>query len=611
MRPRWLTKQRAAVFAWIAGAVITVDGWRALVVHRAGDFPIAGGGTVMPEGMGARSLWVFAGVLAVLLATRGFSQWAAAGDRSARVVRRWSAGRDTLWVAGAALFALAAALAVRTWALHGFDVTGTEPAYRFQAHLILGAHPYAVSPRFKLFFDTDPMIGDGRWYPPHGPGWPLLLAPFLAARVPGLAAPVLLAATVPGLFLIVRRWAGAPWARLAIVLLALSPMAVLGAATELSGAAALCAATWSLWALLRACDEGAPPWAHALLGAGIGLGLAIHPWMAAGWGLPLGVAWLLHARRERLGLAPILAFALPLLAAIGALLALQAARTGSPFTTGWDRLYQYAAENHYRFTSITPKTVPPWVLHRDLGRAIAFGLIGGFRFALTAWGVPIALLPAIAAGRQRGGKLLLALALGILLAGGFGPDGGPDLFGPTRFYVLLLPAVCGIVLGLRTLSGTTLGGYWRFAPVAGIAAVLLVAVPTWAYVETWNLRLVVGHVRLPRDLTRRLHDAVVFVPNRQYAPWCARQRVRNPDRSIPVNLPSLDAPVIWVNHVNLADDKQFLKVLFPQRSGWFVDWNVATCTARLKALSHVTEHQARDGLPHSRAAEPATPPPWR
>jgi len=597
--------------AWIVGGILTVVAWHVLIRFRGGNFPIKLGGDLLPEAMGPRGLWVFAGLLAWAVTTKGLVTWMLAEGRFTRLGARWRGGPDARWVVGAALFALGASLLARSRVLHGFDLTQTEPAYRFQANLLLQGRAWAPSPRFKLFFDTPPMIGDGHWYPPHGPGWPLLLAPFLAAGVPGLAAPVLLAATMPPLFGVIRRWAGAPWARLAVVLLALSPMAVFGAATQLGVTAALFAATWSLWALVRAEEQDAPGWAHVLLGAGLGLGLAIHPWLAAGWVVPLAVAWGVHVPRTRPGPGPLAAFALPLLAATGALVALQAARTGSPWTSGWERVVQYAHENHFRFTPVGKDTALPSALHRDPGRAIALAFIGAFRAAFSAWGTPVALVPAIFAGRQRGARLLLAMALGILAAGGLGPEAGPDLFGPNRFHVLLLPAIGGIVLGLRALAEALAEGPWRVTPAAGILAVLLVVTAPWTRIEVTNLRLVAGHVRLPVDLTRKLHNAVVFVPDGQYTPWCTRQRLRNPDRYIPVNPPSLDAPVLWVNHVNLVDDKQFLEKVFPGRSGWFFDWNLSTCTARLRPLSRVKGRDAIHGMSHIRAAEPADPPPWR
>jgi len=62
---------------------------------------------------------------------------------------------------------------------------------------------------------------------------------------------------MPAVFLVLRRIAGAVWAKVGVILYLAAPMLMVAAATELAHTSCLLALAWMTWCLLRARDTDA------------------------------------------------------------------------------------------------------------------------------------------------------------------------------------------------------------------------------------------------------------------------------------------------------------------------------------------------------------------
>jgi hypothetical protein len=80
-----------------------------------------------------------------------------------------------------------------------------------------------------------------------------------------------------------------------------------------------------------------------------------------------------------------------------------------------------------------------------------------------------------------------------------------------------------------------------------------------------------------------LHQAVIFAPT-PFAPPCAR----TPNHFVffhPVNDPDLRNDVLWVNHIDIDDDRRFVETL-PERTGYVMRWT-AECKVTLLPLAEL------------------------
>jgi hypothetical protein len=521
--------------AWLGAGVALLAAVHVGVEEVAGGFPRSQGAGVMPSMalLEWLSLWMFGGSLALAACAWGLWLLFEPAGRVERLQSWWRAGSDAAWLAAASLLAVGLALLVRGCVIRGIDLTADESEYRIAARLLLIGDPYTLRPS----------------------GGSLLLAPFVALGAPGLAAPLALAGTVPALFFAVRVWVGSGWARLAALLLATSPLAVMVAATQLDASASLLLASWATWATLRARQADSSAWAHALLGITLALGLVTQPLTFAGLGLPLLVAWVASNRR-RFALARTLAVAAPVLAAGAALLL-----------------------THGRGQESSPdaERLAVW-------RPFVLALAGVLRLSTEALGWPVALAPALLALRAPGAPLLMALLIGVLLANGSCEALGLDLLGPTRIHAGLLPAIALTVLGLRQLAAWNASRAWTSALASMVAAALLVTSIGYTRVRLHALSVAAEHLRAPIELTAGLQQAVVFVPDGKYAPWCEGQSALTPTPQQPSGDPRLRDDVLWLRHTSLAEDRRVVGDLLPGRAAYLLEWDERACRPRLRKL---------------------------
>jgi hypothetical protein len=529
---------------------------------------------------------LFGGLSAVLLALAvsrrvgsplHFDTWA----------REWNAlseRRFLFWTCGAAF---AIPLAVRYGLTHGAPLADDEAAYRFAAELLASGRLWVPSPPLKLFFDQNFMINDGRLYPAYFLGWPALLAPGVWIGAPGIVNPLVSALTVPPLFRALRHFVGSSWARGGILLFLSAPLIQIAAATELSHTSCLMALTWCLWMYLRATRDHASIRDHAGFAFSLALAFSIRPQSVLPLGLPLLVSWSLalvrldRTSRLRAALAFVLSSATLAAVFLGSLWA----QNGSPWRIGYSRYAQYLMENNFRFATFTANdlTTVAGFDFSQVGPAIARTAIGMFRLNsdLFGWPSSLALLLLALPVLSSRTRILWGMFGSYLVLMLFQRDWGIDTFGPMHAFELSLPILGLTIAGARNLSDRLTWAQdervhaprWQwpaFAP-ALLGALIVTAWLGFVPVRLQGVRQIAAHVNIALRAPERagLHRAVIFAPW-PFAPQCHGV----PAHFVffrPANDPDLHNDILWVNHLNLEDDRRLIESL-GGRTGYLLQW---------------------------------------
>lgn len=548
----------AAIGVWLLGGAFLV------LTRDHGGFPIPHGSGNLPA-EGTRT------AVTVFLVLGGLGLVGVGGALATHLqrVRGWlGRGEDRSWIAATSLLALGLSLAAVRWVYQHTLVMQDEEVYRFGAQILATGRLYAESPPDRLYYATNLVINDGKWYPQYFIGWPALLAPFMKLGVPGLANPVYFAATVPAVFLMLRRLLGSTGARVGSVLFATAPLAVLGAGSALSHTTTLGLLAWVAVVSFWAREAHTVRWSAVLAVLFCGA-FFIRPTTALAIGGPFLVLWALDRARAR-DLRALLAFGAPALGLAAAFLAVNHTLTGSPTLVAYQRYLQYAAEIDYRFTSVRRAAVvanfrfEPWMV-----LATPFEALYRLNYASLGW--PFTLVFVLPAVRLRGSGLYFAALGSMLGVHCLLHVTGVDLFGPVHFFEALLPLVVLVTAGLTVLWREG----WTWAVGTALAA-FLAAPLLYTPVRVQNLRTLVEQ----RQAVIRLADtveqpAVILVEDHKFVPRCRGGRIRVRGNNAPINPLSLDAPVLWLNAIRPQRDRKFLSDRYPDRTGYRLVWSKA------------------------------------
>lgn len=560
------------------------------------------------------ALWmVFGSVAAVstayglvrLAGRRSVSPWFPALELEAswhedRQARR----RAALWIGIGIVLGVALPALLRLFVLHGMPLTDDEAAYRFGAQLLASGRLAVDSPPLKLFFDNRFLVNDGRLYPAYFLGWPALEAPGVWLGATGFMNALYAGLVVPPLFLVLRRLLGEGWAVVGSGLYLVSPMLMVGAATELSHTTCVMALAWLTWLVVVSGDDEARWWSHAGVAGAFALAFFIRPSSAVAVGGPLLVWWgwgVLHRDRAPRRQA-VLAFLPPAVLAAALFLLVNWLLNGSPWLTGYGRATAYALENQGRFAQLAP-TLPP-TLGERLEHALAVMGAALFRLNTDLFGWPFSLLFVPFARRVGVWAVLLAGAIGDLLVHAWLlPDVGIDSFAPMHVFEMAWPLLLLTVAGLARLTdvGSKLEdsrvakgrglGRWPLALAMGFTlSTALVFLP----VRLGAIETVARNILLPFDRLERagLERSVVFAPD-PFIEYC-----RGPGRgwvySRPNNDPDLRNDPLWVNDLGVEADRLFM-LQYPQRRGWVMVWT-KSCDVAFLPLDELEPSSPADGV---------------
>jgi len=276
------------------------------------------------------------------LALIGLALWLGGEEFRALLVRAWDAReRHARWAAAAA-----AAVAMAVGLVKGTRVAGSADSYGYvsqallwlkglpiQAEPLAAAAPWPLSAWSVSPLGYRPGVETGVIVPTYPPGLPLVMAAFAGAGGPGAVywvVPLLGALAVWLTYALGRRYADATSGAAAALLLAASPVFLYQLVQPMSDVPVTAWWLLSLW--------GAAAGLPAVAGAGAAVAVLTRPNLA-----PLAAvmmaAVLTHAysqhRTPGAALRAAGAFALPLAAAVGFLLWLNARLYGSPFMSGY------------------------------------------------------------------------------------------------------------------------------------------------------------------------------------------------------------------------------------------------------------------------------------
>lgn len=506
--------------------------------------------------------------------------------------------------------AVAVPAAIRIWLLDGMPLTDDEAAYRLATELLAGGRLSIESPPAKLFFDNRFLINDGRLYPAYFLGWPALQVPGVWLGLPGFMNALYAGLTVVPLVLVLRRLLGDGWALVGALLYVLSPMLMIGAATELSHTTCVMALAWLTWLAVRARDGDAPSWSHAGMAIAFSVAFFVRPAPAVAVGGPLLVWWALSVvrRPDARRRAAVAAFLVPALLGAGLFLLVNSLQNGSPFVTGYQRSAEYAEQTGYRFSEVSPP-LPAAPLER-LRHVLAVSGAALFRFNTDLFGWPFSLL-FVPFARRAGlwTVLFVSAAFHLLLHAFLLPDVGVDSFAPMHFFEMAWPLLLLTVAGVANLTSTARAvedwvgrrapgapsdpvlaiRRWPLAAVAGLALATSIG---FLPVRLGALERVARNIAVPFDRAESagLEEAVVFAPV-PFVEYC-----RGPERgwvfSRPNNGPGLDDDPLWVNHLGIEADRRFMS-LFPERRGWVMVWTEA-CDVAFLPLDRLDPGDAPD-----------------
>ena len=519
---------------------------------------------------------------------------AARGDLGQRLANAWDAAPDGKWMLYASLLAFLIPAALRHWLLRGLPLTDDEAAYRFMAQLLAQGRLFADSEPLKLFFDNRFLVNDGKVYAHYFLGWPALLMPGLWIGLSGFMNALYSALTVPALFRVARRLAGSRWAKVATLLFLASPMLMLAAATELSHTSCIAALAWFTWFCLRSRDDDAGLGVHAAAATAFSVAFFIRPTSALGIGLPLLLWWLFGVlqSRQRI-LAKLLAFGAPAALLAGLFFYVNWVQTGSPTSVAYQRAFEYAQENDFRFSLWSGEDdlfqEMQWI-SAPFTLAVAGSAILRFGIALFGW--PCSFLFALFAGRGTLRGVLGWSVLCYFVTHALTSNVGIDTLAPMHYFEVAWPVLLLSACGLATLARWARrlddalpvdGMRWGAVPMAGLFSLVLVALIGYLPLRYGAVSRIVDDVAKPYEALEKadIHRAVIFAPD-PFINYCSHPPTRGWVFVRPNNSPDLDDDVLWVNHLSLETNRLLMQS-FPGREGFVMGWD-RSCEVRFVPL---------------------------
>lgn len=375
-------------------------------------------------------------------------------------------------------------------------------------------------------FDVDLLYYDAsRTFSPVPPGWPAILALGVRAGVPWLVNPLLSGLSILLAHAVLRHLASPRTARLATLLLALSPWFLfLGMSLMTHTATLACALAAALGVAVACARSTALPAAAA--GVGVGMVGLIRPLEGLAVALVLGV-WSLVARHRWFRFLPSAALTVVTMATASVTLPYNAALTGEgrrfPIMMYVDKYYAPGA-NDMGFGANRGMGwggLDPWPGH-GLRDVVLNSMLNGvaLNLELLGWSTgSLVLLVALLCSRRLrrvDGAMLAVVALVVGLHALYWFSGGPD-FAARYWYLIIVPCLVLVARAPAALFGgrTPSAARTIVAMLALSASAMLTWMP-WRSVDKYHgYRYMSGGMRA-FVASHPMKGALVFVRGRRH-----------------------------------------------------------------------------------------------
>lgn len=529
-------------------------------------------------------LVVTLGTFAVLVGTWGGQGLLAPHYET--IGKKLSSISDRYWLLLFSGTAFLIATGIRIAVLDFSQVSDDEAAYLFSADVLLSGKLYAPAPETPLFWERAFLTIDGdKWYSQYFLGWPAVLAVFRALELQDVASAFCFSLTLPFVFRGTMQATGSRYAAYcATLLLLLSPMLLVGSATMMSHACCLLFLA-ILFCLVAGAKKDAQ-WARArAFGIAVTFCVAffVRPQTTIGLGGALVLTWLASRWPWRDQLAQLTCFAIPSLVGAALFLYVNFALTGNALEPAYSRLLDVLVDKGMRFGHLPQNyDVSTADLKFDVLRGFTYVPLGLLRLVFAGLGLPLLVLFVVCA-RGKWACVTLGMVVGFYLLQWFSNTPGIDTFGPVHLYELMLPLVLGVALGLTQARS-------RFGETISVLFAITMIVSFFAY-TTSRLENVANLADGANDTVQRVNSylarsgvkrAVLFRAG-AHASACLAHPARHFVFWPPANPPDLDAPILWANHLTVADDRKLLEEQFPNHIGFLYYWQ--KCNLRFVPLA--------------------------
>ena len=253
--------------------------------------------------------------------------------------------------------------------------------YMFQAHLFSQGMLSAQMPPEPQFFDNVLVILSDKWYTQFPPGFPAILTLGVLLRIPWLVNPLLGALTIGGIFLIAKELYGNNIAKLSALLACASSFFLFMSSEFMSHTSTLFFITTAFLSFVWMVKKKRPFLSAIVCGTALGIALLCRPYTTAWFCVYLGIAAIVM--RKQLSIRHILIGAVPLITAVGAFLAYNAATTGHPLLFGY--IASHGREHLPGFHQDPWMEQPHTIIQ---GVKYLIGNLNGLNYYLFEWPVP-------------------------------------------------------------------------------------------------------------------------------------------------------------------------------------------------------------------------------
>lgn len=545
--------------------------------------------------------WLFFGGLSSLFMAAVFGEVRKA-QAVQRLIKESSEVPETQWIILLSLLATMLSLLIHSIVLNGVWVTDDEEAYQFSARLLAEGKLFIDSYPEKEFFDRQFVVNNGRMFTQYFLGWPALMVPGVWIGQEWVINPILSALTVYPFFYVIKHYTSTGCARFMTILYVLSPMLLIGAATKHSHTSCMLFLWLTLWSWVQWQKSSRAGWL-ALVALCFSVAFFIRPSSSLGIGLPVLVIAAVSALRtlDRRVVTRAAMLLIPCLAMGAAFLSVNKIQNGSYLKVAYQSYEKWHFSDDRVFTvpsTVRPPSVGP-AQGGDLYRGIASSGMAMLRTNSDLLGWPLSLVFVIAAWFIVRNKMIWAMIPCYLGLHWFIKNVGVGVYAPMHYVELAIPLFILTAQGIHLLSrkAEQSADPWiahrSSTPYLYAAACTALAVAIYLPIKFISIERLTSDISRPLHVVkeRNLRNALVFSPT-PFTRNCGSSPAVASAYFMPINSPSLEDDVLWVNHISYRRDVEFA-TRFPRREAYLMYWT-DTCELDIAPLRSLDPEHIQD-----------------